>query len=163
MKRGILVDAEMALPLLEAFCFPAPGDEPNIDRSMEIYSDILRSETLQAVSDLESATAAPPSPAGVSASPSPSPDDTKEMPDVEPSMEITVEEQLIPLGPTVEIYDTLLHGIARSTREVVDFPRAWKLLEDMKVRGIHFQNETVVGHIKRFMTRATSHKEAFEM
>ncbi|KAL7417583.1 hypothetical protein BDY24DRAFT_375329 [Mrakia frigida] len=156
MQRGILVDAEMALPLLEAFCFPAPGEEPNVDRSMEIYSDLLRAETLQQVNAVTNSEAVKPT------SPSTSSDDPSSS--SESSLDIAAaENELPPLGPTVDVYDLLLNGIAASSKEKVDHPKAWKLLLDMKFRGIHFSNPTVVGHIKRFMTKASSHKEAFAM
>lgn len=172
LKRGILVDTDMAIPLLEAFCYPAPGEQPNIDRSMDIYQDLLRSEALLQVNALsDGATTPPPStdpPAAatdtdtVDTASSESESDptapTKPINDIA----LTPEEEAVPLGPSVEVYDLILHGISRSWNEKIDHPRAWNLILDMKTRGIHFPNVAVVAHVKRFMTKATNHKEAFD-
>jgi hypothetical protein len=155
LKRGILVDSEMALPLLEAFCYPRPGQSSNMDRSMEIYQDIIRSEALLQANALALAGSGPVPNA---TSPPDSPTTPKPLND----LALTPEEEATPLGPSVEVYEVLLHGISRSSNEKIDHKRAWDLIKDMRARGVHFSNTSVIAHVKRFMTKATDHEDAFK-
>ncbi|CED84538.1 hypothetical protein [Phaffia rhodozyma] len=65
-------------------------------------------------------------------------------------------------GPSVELYDALLLGISRSpTIKNHDF--AWKLLQDMKIRNVHFDTPTTLAHIQTYMSFSRTHKYAFSV
>lgn len=149
-RRGVLPDAALVLPLMRSYTVePECPGEISYAKAFDLYTDLLTAESAAANAQLTTVSRV---------------DSSSSSSDIALTLPTSPLDVLTRgLGPTVPVYDALLHGLAADGALDDPRPKLFPLCKDMKARGLFFPPSTTVHHIKTFMLVADHHKDAFDV